>query len=295
MTKATNIYKQYYYKVAAVFNGQTGPLSNVQSAMYNPITYRALTIGEGNYVTNPLQATIRDSIQMKNALLSFKSGNTRYSTIQQYSDKTEDQIYGLISSVFAGADANDVSLFYFSGHGAYDNDTGTAYLVDINHYGISSWELRYALDQVPGVKYVFLDTCHSGGFIAKDIKSKDTSFSPEQFVNAFTSSFAGGRVLNSEGYFVIAASRSDQYSWEVTINGTRAGLFTYYLLESMGWSYAGNSAYSTILGDSNRDKKLTFAEAYNYTSAKVLNYTSGSSVQSVQVYPYGSSRLLYSR
>ena len=294
VTTAPNIYKRYYYKVAAVFGGQVGPASSPVSAMHNATVYRAMTVGEGAYPgAEALNGTIPDSIQTANAFRQFNLNGTRFASVNQYSNLSKNQIYSMISSNFAAADSNDVSLFYFSGHGVFGNGIGYLYTVDGAY--ISSYDLRAALDRIPGTKYVIIDACHSGSFIGKSATQPaglDANASADDFAAAFTAAFAGdAKRIDQPGYFVLTAAHSSQLSWEYRINGKPVGIFTNFLLEGIGWSHTGGHAVG-LNADANGNRIVTFTEAFNYAYGKVKTIRPD---QSVQIYPWGTSQLLFAR
>lgn len=296
ITQAPNIYKRYYYKVAAVFNGQVGPLSNVVSGMHDTTVFRAMTVGEGAYLDNDaLNGTIPDSIQVANAFRHFRLNGKGFASVNQYSNLTKNQILGQISANFSSADSNDVSLFYFSGHGTVGGGIGYLYTVDREY--ISSFELRNALDRIPGTKYVIIDACNSGSFIGKSptvqSESLDPAASADAFSSAFTAAFAGSsKRIDKPGYFVLTAAHSSELSWEYRINGKPVGIFTYFLLEGIGWSHTGGYALGAMNADFNGNRIVTFTEAFNYAYAKVKTIRPD---QSIQIYPAGTSQLLFAR
>ena len=88
---------------------------------------------------------------------------------------------------------NDVSLFYYSGHGA--NSVGadgnpTSYhaaLVGTFQTYVSIARLKTELDKIPGKKVIIIDACHSGQFIARDgaVTQVSSSAFNSQVVNLF--------------------------------------------------------------------------------------------------------------
>lgn len=297
-TPSPNIYKRYYYKIAGVYNGTVGPVSNVISAMHNPVTFRALSIGEGAYDIQtgfgPLSGTIRDSVQMRNALNLFKNGPSRYIRNVQASNLSKAAIMAQIQSVFAGSDSNDVSLFYFSGHG--DHVNGTSYLAAVNgstaNY-ISPRELRNALDTVPGTTFVIIDACHSGGMIGRGGENEADVFDPAAFANEFTAAFAESpKSLDARGYYVMTAASSDEYSIESGAPGLRYGVFTKALLAGIGWNHISGGALAKMHADSNGDGIVSFHEAFVYARGAAL---AENPTQHAQVYPGNAGVLFYAR
>ncbi len=297
-TLSPNIYRRYYYKIAGVFNGQVGPLSNVISAMHNPVTFRALSIGEGAYDIStgygPLSGTVRDSEQMRNALNLFKYGTTRYIRNVQVADVNKAGVFAQIQSAFAGSDPNDVSLFFFSGHGDYRD--GISYIAAVDGSAaneISSYELRAALDTVPGTTFVLIDACRSGGMIGRNDGNSAIPFDMEKFASGFNAAFAGSsKQLNSQGYYVITAAASYEDSQEIGGQGAAYGIFTKALLEGIGWNHISGTPRPNLSADFDRDGMVNFLEAFTYArNAALLE----NPYQHAQMYPEGATVLFYAR
>lgn len=115
-----------------------------------------------------------------------------------------DSLDNAIKSVFAGATDNDISMFYYAGHGAISsNGRAGIYTKDQYIYGFSN--LYNELKMVRGKKIIILDCCYSGSFITQNFidKTKFTvltaceynSYSP--FLDKFTAqSILEGRKVN---------------------------------------------------------------------------------------------------
>ena len=158
--------KTYSYYVKAYLACETSGVYSEASEVINVCTspettgkYRALLIGETGYV-NTLHGPDRDVAVMQNIL--EKSG---YEVCSQ-TDATKADIAALIEAVFIDATEDDVSLFYYSGHGvtgADDYYSGALQTVDYQY--IPTEELAELLRQIPGRVFVILDCCGSGAVI----------------------------------------------------------------------------------------------------------------------------------
>ena len=91
----------------------------------NEVVYRALCVGIGDYIQgsdNDLNAPPYDVDRIRQILQQcrFGTSNTAFSNISYLKDwqATKSNILQSISSAFSGADSNDISYFYFSGHGS---------------------------------------------------------------------------------------------------------------------------------------------------------------------------------
>ena len=222
---------------------------------------------------------------------------------------TADGIRAAIGNAFGDATENDVSLFYYSGHGWEDGS-----LMGTDAEGIAPGSLRSALDGIPGRKVIIVDACYSGKLIeeeqvvqrgmalggaaedagpaeepetmsdtgfakepetAEDDGPGDESALAEAFVSSFQAAFRPRLrgALNANDYFVITAARANETSMEdyISSGGCRKcmGVFTYYLC--LGLGYDGVSGQQTGMNaDSNGDGAVSVQEAYAYAAANAL-------------------------
>lgn len=95
--------------------------------------------------------------------IKVKPSNCRY-----YKDPTYSQIGYLIKSAFGNSKSDDISIFYYSGHGTYTKSTGAAgiYTSDGQNYEFKT--LYKMLEKFSGKKLVILDCCYSGAFIKEN-------------------------------------------------------------------------------------------------------------------------------
>ena len=270
----------------------------------NETVYRAFLVGVGDYVedTYDLPDPPYDVDRMDDVLsqCSFGPSNTQFSVISPLKDlsATKSAILQGIASVFSGSDDNDISYFYFSGHGYLDSGTNISYLcptdttlvLDLSTM-ISIDELETALSAIPGTKVVFIEACHSGGFIGKGeeevIISKEelVSFNQE-IINVFSQAQSKG-LLNTNQYQVLTSCRSDQLSPGQTDPSVEGpfGPFTMALCEGGGY-------YGNYPADTNSDNKVSLNEAYLYVIDWVNDFYGdilGDALQAVQVYPNNSN------
>lgn len=288
-TYAGGYYMLRAYHVSDLGVTYVGPFSRGIQSPVIARTYRALVIGQGyhNSPVSDLNGTLKDAAGMTSMLRNLSTLN--YS-ITHRTDLTASGILSSISSAFSGATANDVSLFYYSGHGS-----NGGYLVgtDASSSGglLSPTQLRSRLDTIPGTKIVIVDSCFSGGLIGRSaIMSKEAQDKANsEFVSSFVSAFAGSTSrsnLAAGGYYVMTACHSTETSAETS----NYGFFTYPLCKGCGWNYPSNSACSKY-ADSNSDHNITLSELYSYTYSNALQYNPD---QHAQVYPSGSSYVLFS-
>ena len=201
---------------------------------------------------------------------------------------TRSDILNGIASTFSEADADDISYFYFSGHGL--SDEGISYLcpTDVPYYSslgdfISVNDLESALSAIPGTKVVFLDSCHSGGFIGKEINQGDIAGYLKSFNDDVINIFLTRDLTNSQ-YQVLTACHSTQYSFEIIpIGYDPYGVFTDILCQGCGYDYYSHPYYA----DENANGEITLNEAYVYTNI-ITDIYFESFDQDAQVYPENS-------
>ncbi|MBQ8655320.1 MAG: caspase family protein [Clostridia bacterium] len=162
------------------------------------------------------------------------------------------ELEGLIRAAFADADEQDVSYFYISTHGEWEQGMAagdmTLLLSDGNHEeGVTAAQLRAIFDTIPGVKVLILDACHSGAVIGKGVHPP------------FENVFAG------ENYKVLCSSGGAEESWfwqagEDEDMAVGAGYFS-SALESALSVRGGYGA------DDNRDGVITLTELKRYLLA----------------------------
>lgn len=227
--------RTYYYRVRPVrifSNGDVsvGDWSDELAYTHQEAvgTYRALLIGN-TYTgeSNELPGCENDVDGMRTMLGRMTA--TPYSVTVKKNIRAEE-ILSSISSTFGNASYNDVSLFYYSGHGA--NSLGadgnpTSYhaaLVGTFQTYVSIARLKTELDKIPGKKVIIIDACHSGQFIARD--GTVTQVSSSAFNSQVVNLFANDDQLSgdvSRTAVVLAADGSELLSEEAPAFIDRAG------------------------------------------------------------------------
>ena len=218
--------RTYYYRVRPVrifSNGDVsvGDWSDELAYTHQEAvgTYRALLIGN-TYTgeSNELPGCDNDVDGMRTMLGRMTA--TPYSVTVKKNIRAEE-ILSSISSTFGNASYNDVSLFYYSGHGA--NSVGadgnpTSYhaaLVGTFQTYVSIARLKTELDKIPGKKVIIIDACHSGQFIARDgaVTQVSSSAFNSQVVNLFANDDQLSGDVNRTAV-VLAADSSELLSEE---------------------------------------------------------------------------------
>ena len=240
-------------------------------------TCRALLIGneypefenDNDDNTERLNGPYNDIAGMGKAL-----GGLSLRRFQTYERKecTYAQIDSAITSLLSGARDQDISLFYFSGHG-----TKGGYLYTSDKQGYTPAHLRQKLDAVKGRKVVIIDACYSGGLIQDAAVSKSGGDPLRDFERDFMAAFQGGNsggddaiakaAFNPSDYFVLTACRADETSgsFKRTRDGvvTYYGIFTYGLCVGIGYDYV-NQTTCSMKADADGDGAVSLPEALTY-------------------------------
>ena len=247
---------------------------------------RALIIGQTYSGTvDALYGTANDARAMRFCLSQMKN---RHYEIDMSINLSAQGILDAISSSFEEAGEDDISLFFYSGHG----DIGGK-LVGNDLEMITPSQLRAALDRIPGRKIIIVDACYSGSLIedvgaGSSLSVSSADLFPQNFTESFTSAFRP-RLRSAFGgtsqYYVMTAARADQTSEEDSIysggSSRNMGFFTYSLCRGCGWDGVA-FASTDMAADVNEDGAITWAEAFEYTTASVLHFTDE---QQAVVYP----------
>jgi hypothetical protein len=219
----------------------------------------AVVVGVGKYTAMPsLRFTDDDAYRFYSFLKSPEGGALPDNQIAVLVDEaaTRQNILSTMRQYFLKADANDVVLLYFSGHGL----EGCFLPVDYDGYNnkLRHEEIKQIFQQSKAKhKLCIADACHSGSLNLGngDLVAKGpVPVTLERYYHAFEEADGGIALLMS--------SKAEELSLED--HGLREGVFTYYVLQGL----KGRA-------DANGDYLITIKELYNYVYAKVRDYTAG--------------------
>jgi hypothetical protein len=240
--------------------------------------FRALMIGQNKYKKNPLKGCVNDANAMK-AMLDGLADD--YATCKVQKNRTANEIVSDIQTYLGSATEDDVSVFFYSGHGANANGgANQGALCGVDGSRLSTARLASALGKVKGRVIVLIDACHSGALISKNGGvSASAPFNPNAFVQDFMSAFADrGDVSNAaefrnSKYVVLVAAGFDETSSEDTTGmlwwKSHQGRFTAALIKGMGCNYKKGTYKGSMPADKNSDKGVTVKELYNYIKGEV--------------------------
>ena len=283
----------------------------ISPPIINETAYRAYCVGVGDYINFPdsygnidLPGPSYDVNRVHQTLNQCKFGSlpTEFSEIRYTTDwsATKSSILQGIASIFSEADYNDISYFYFTGHGIRVNNTFYLCPTEANYYApmstyISVDELETALSAIPGTKVVFLDSCHSGGFIGKGkeeiiVSREELESFNDEVINIFSQAEDKG-LLTTNQYKVLTSCHYHEECMGLAPvtpgNFEPFGIFTMALCSGCGYfDY-------NYFADTNMDTKVSLQEAYLYVKSYVQDlsntYPYLNIDQDVQVYPNNSS------
>ena len=174
-------------------------------------------------------------------------------------DATTARISEALTSFVARAEANDVLLIFFAGHGASDpNAPQNHYIIThdtiydyMSQTAISMVALRSYIDSnVKSKQLIFLlDACHSAGVSTKGVRTLGNNLSNLRLQRMLS---------EGKGRAIITSSAVDELSNESKDWGNGHGVFTYYLLEGLKGG-----------ADENGDRLVTLGELFRYVRDKV--------------------------
>ncbi|NLD33886.1 MAG: hypothetical protein GX653_03165 [Clostridiales bacterium] len=236
------------------------PIANAQEPAPR---LRALLVGADRFEGHPnTEPAARDNLYRLAAALRRDSRGYASIRISLNERHSADSFRHLVHSSFHGAGPKDTSLFYITTHGLYEHSWAPMRFAMVlsdgqTDYALTAAELFEALEGVPGLKILIIDTCNAGALIDRGMPG-----------DGLRSLFTG------KDYRVLAASGGSEpsYFWSTGQGSYRGGS---YFADSL---LQGISATGRFAADSNRDGTVTLGEVYAFL---LSNY----GVSTPQVYP----------
>ncbi|MDR0909711.1 MAG: caspase family protein [Spirochaetaceae bacterium] len=171
---------------------------------------RALIVGIDDYPSVPLNCCIKDAEAVAQMLARNADDSPNFAIKLQTALRTKAELRESIAEIFAAKD--DITLFYFSGHGFMDEFGGYIVTPDFTDYdeGISMVEILKVVNNSPATdRVVILDCCNSGVFGAPQITDNATHI--------------------NEGVTILTAAGKDESALEIDGHG----VFTNLLLAAL--------------------------------------------------------------
>ncbi len=211
----------------------------------------AVVVGIGAYsAMKTLNYTDDDAYQMYAFFKSPEGGALDDKHLELLIDEsaTANNIERALAEKLAIADADDIVVFYYSGHGV------DGYFIPVDFDGVNHLLSHKRVEELFNAsaarhKLVMADACHSGGLLAAKAYN---SRSAERLYDAFAKSQGGTALLLS--------SRTEEVSLEAS--GLRSGVFSHFVMRGMRGE-----------ADADHDKIVTVGELYDYTYGRVRDYT----------------------
>ncbi len=248
-----------------------------------------------------LESTLADQIEVINQinLLSDKAGY-KFTSYQMTEDSGEfsfngnnagisfiDDIETLFKDTLPNSiKDNDITIFYYSGHGAQASSFGDEYngalFVGLDKTGgtsaiqeknlLSIETLHSYITPLKGKKLIILDSCFSGE-VVEDTGNALTS--AELFQKGFEKLFSNESIDNKNTWYITASSDTEKSFEEPDFIGH--GYFTYELIKALGFDTENNVA--TDLSPLGTDKMITLNEIYHFIDT---NIKTNNAVQTTQ-------------
>ncbi len=245
---------------------------------------------DGNLINtaDPLGSTINDAVEVGNALVSLAvkaeidyqityllGAKTSYNSDavlpgNVVNDVSVSSLTGALESLAGSASTNDITVIYFSGHGA-GNKTKVSYGTDLTtetymllDRDSDDYHVIYPINDfldlvtaIPGTKVLIGDFCFSGAFVQSGNVSLTSN---EYFDMSLTELYSRkGQISESSDLFCLSASRYYELSWEAAYIGH--GYFTSALLEALGWD---EDSKSLITAEAEKNDRITLFNVANY-------------------------------
>ena len=212
----------------------------------------ALLVGVSNYHQqgiSVLPSATKDAMAIKQVLQRQDMGGFAGTDIILLPNPTEKKMKEAIYNLFAKCKANDLLLFYFSGHGL----NGSFLPIDFDGFNnkISHEEIAGAFNKCKAkYKLCLADACHSGSILA--MRSGETDPVLTQYYQTLAKSVSGTALIMS--------SKAEETSLESS--GLRQGVFSHFLIRGLKGE-----------ADKNKDKIVSVQELYEFIAENVRAYT----------------------
>ncbi len=211
---------------------------------------RALLVGCDRFLSqqDTTPSSYNNVIQMAEAL---SGGTLRLATLMTRPEglSSSGDLAAMVLDAFSDADEDDVSIFYLSTHGVWEEGMSSGGMTLLLSDGeretaVTAWQLRTMFDQIRGKKVLIIDACHAGAMLGKGVNA--------QLQNVF----------RGPDYMVLCSSggAEESWFWSGDIEGERlagAGYFSGALVRAI----SGQGGFGA---DDNRDGEITLTELKRY-------------------------------
>jgi uncharacterized protein YjdB len=273
----------------------------------NDIKYRFYGIGNANYTSaGKLPSCLNDL-----NIMAAAANDAGFNNVYKYPDCTADGIYDVLSDMTNNdsIDDNDVTVFYYSGHGLLSNvkaERGALCGVDGDYVPVDMVQLY--LECTRGTVVVILDSCLSGQFItSKSLSPAQMKAQLAAFNSAWTSAISSSKTAYTSKALTSSTERSRfkiltaaaplESSYGSGLN-TGFGWFTSWAANGLGRianSNTGSSTSGPLAADTNADSAVTLTELYNYIKTNLSKQWDPIFQQNVQVWPSGDKTAIVNK
>ncbi|MCC3439080.1 MAG: hypothetical protein EAZ39_09500 [Oscillatoriales cyanobacterium] len=206
----------------------------------------ALLVGVSNYHQQGISAlpsATKDVMAIKQVLQRQDMGGFAETDITPLPNPKEKKMKDAIYNLFDKCKANDLLLFYFSGHG-FKDERGNLFIATPT----TETDANKTVRSYTAISASFVHERMTASLCKKQIVILDCCFS-----GAFTK----GLVLGNKSWAVLSSSDDIEYSYAQADSGL--SIYTRYLVEGI----------NTGAGDLNNDGKISIDELHRYTKNKV--------------------------
>jgi uncharacterized caspase-like protein len=192
-----------------------------------------VSVGIADYPGRKMDLTLCDNDAKTATWLYTQNSDVTYCQLLN-SEATGSRITSAMRQVFAKATANDIVVFFYSGHG-YE---GGLYVYDGE---LSYGEIQKAMASSKcNNKMIFADACYAGRLRSNNGTSTSSS-----------------STMRNANVMLFLSSRSDEVSYEYS--GMKNGLFTTYLIKGLRGK-----------ADSNHDRTISAKELFRFVHSGVI-------------------------
>jgi Ca2+-binding EF-hand superfamily protein len=247
---------------------------------------RALLVGCDRFLSQP-DTTPSSSNNVLRMAEAFSGSTMDFDVLMSLPEglSSTGDLAAAILDAFSRADDNDVSYFYLSTHGVWEEGMTAAQMTLLLSDGqretaVSAYMLRTMFDQIAGKKVLIIDACHSGKIQKEEFETYNTRIVAEGSIvfrgngaimklsenakninNAINSLFTD--FTKGNGATILSSSNGMEVAIEDQNVGN--GLFTWAIKQGI----SGKKA------DTDKDGIINIQELANYINQKVTNLSSG--------------------
>ncbi len=265
-------------------------------------TCRAVLVGIADYAGSGMDLTYCDDDALEFGAALSGAGNWRQENITIIVDRQANRaaIWGALQRMATLSDADDLCLFFFSGHGArgpdvapFDEGGGQdEFLVESDdEQNIRDDELGQWIADLPTTKFVgIIAACYSGGMIkaasagthasmtAKGLGTPEPAAIADGFADDLRRAIERKRQmtpldLDDNGFGVVITAADDDETCQES-EQLEHDVFVYYVLEGMGGP-----------ADANSDGWFSAEEIYAYGNPRATAFNSGQHAQLYDALP----------